>query len=446
VVKPGELQVAIDRVSGDDVMSLVSDRHDPPMQVGAVLLLDVGDDLDAAQLTEVVKRRLTSVPRLRQTLIHVPVGCGRPVWVDYPGFEFSEHVAVVRRSEAITEQSLLDLAAAQLTTRLPRDRPLWAATLVIGAGDGRAALVVVFHHVLADGIAGLAVLGRLVDGVPTVDASNFPRPAPSLIRLALDSAASRVRSVRRVPANLRRLTSAVIELGPSLRTKATPCSLNRPTGRHRRLRTVRSDLTLVIRLAHQSGATVNDVILAAITGALNLLLAERGEPMPAFAVSIPVSSRPQVGHGELGNQSGVVPVLLPATGTFPARLASTAQVTRAAKSHQRGASTALLGPFFRVLATMGIYQRFIDHQRLIHTFVSNLKGPETAAVLLGCPITGIIPLSVATGNVTVAFTALSYAGSLVITISADPETCPDLDRLQQELQRQLDLGLEPLLS
>ena len=69
VVKPGVRQVAIDRASGDDVMSLVSDRHDPPMQVGAVLLLDVGDDLDAAQLTEVLKRRLTSVPRLRQNLI-----------------------------------------------------------------------------------------------------------------------------------------------------------------------------------------------------------------------------------------------------------------------------------------------------------------------------------------------------------------------------------------
>ena len=52
----------------------------------------------------------------------------------------------------------------------------------------------------------------------------------------------------------------------------------------------------------------------------------------------------------------------------------------------------------------------------------------------------------ATGNVTVAFTALSYAGSLVITMSADPDTCPDLDRLHQELQRQLDLGLESLLS
>ena len=427
-------------------MSLVSGRHDPPMQVGAVLLLDVGDHLDPAGLTEELKHRLISVPRLRQRLIGVPVGCGRPVWVDYPGFEFNDHFAVVRWPEAITEQSLLDLAAGRVTTRLPRNRPLWAATLLIAEGDDRAALILVFHHVLADGIAGLAVLGRLVDGPPTVDASDFPRPAPSLAQLAKDAAASRVRSMRRLPVMVRRLTNGVTELGPSLRVKAAPCSLNRPTGTGRRLRTVRSDLSPVIRLAHQSGATVNDVILTAITGALRLLLAGRGEHVPAFVVSIPVSSRPQVGHSELGNQSGVVPVLLPAIGSFRARLASTAQVTRAAKSHQRGASTAVLGPLFRILATLGIYQHFIDHQRLIHTFVSDLKGPQTAETLVGCPITGIIPLSVATGNITVAFTALSYAGSLMITVSADPDTCPDLDRLHQELQHQLDLGLESLLS
>jgi diacylglycerol O-acyltransferase / wax synthase len=118
-------------------------------------------------------------------------------------------------------------------------------------------------------------------------------------------------------------------------------------------------------LAHQHAATVNDVILTAITGALHLLLAKRGEHIPAFVVFIPVSSRPQALHGELGNHSSVVPVLLPTTGSFPNRLAATARVTRAAKHHQRGASTAVLGPVFRLLATLGIYQRFIDHQRLI---------------------------------------------------------------------------------
>ena len=99
----------------------------------------------------------------------------------------------------------------------------------------------------------------------------------------------------------------------------------------------------------------------------------------------------------------------------------------------------MLGPVFRLLAKLGLYQRFINHQRRIHTFVSNIKGPQALLTLLGCPITDIVPLSVAPGNVTVSFTALSYHRSLVITIAADPDTCPDLDQLHQELQHQLDI-------
>lgn len=434
----------IDRASADDVMSLVSDRQDPPVQVGAVLMLDVDGELDTVRrLEEALAHRVSFVQRLRQRLVDVPIGCGRPVWVDSSSFDFGEHFAVVDLPGPITEETVLAHAAERLTTRLPRDRPLWAATLLVGHDDGRAALVLVFHHVLADGIAGLSVLGRLVDGAPPVPAADFPRPAPSLPRLFVGTAASRLRSVHRLPLAVRRLISAVIELGPSLRTQAAPCSLNQPTGKNRRLLTVRSDLSPVIELAHQNGSTVNDVILAAITGALHVLLVERGEHLPAFVVSIPVSARAPSAPGELGNHSGVVPVLLPASDAFPARLASIAHLTRAAMSHQRGASTAVLSPVFRLLARLGLYQRFIDHQRLIHTFVSDLKGPDTALTLVGFPITGIVALSVATGNVTIAFTALSYAGSLVITISADPDTCPDSERLQQELQHQLNDALGP---
>jgi diacylglycerol O-acyltransferase len=439
------LQV-IDRASADDVMSLVSDRHDPPLQVGAILLFDVGppssgsDDvagLDPAGLIGVLGERLAAVPRLRQRLVDVPFGCGRPVWVDYPDFDLDQHVDVVHRSGPSTEESVLRYAAVQITTRLSRDRPLWSARLLVGEEGRPVALILVVHHVLADGIAGLAVLGRLVDGGPLDLAPGFPRPAPTVVRLALEAASSRVRSLRRLPGTVRRLASAVVELGPSLRTQAAPCSLLRPTGAHRRLLVVRSDLAPAVQAAHQSGGTVNDVILTAITGALRVVLLGRGEDLPAFVVSIPMSSRPQLIHGELGNHSGVVPVLLPATGPFPARLAAIANVTRAAKRHQRGASTSLLGPVFRLLAALGVYQHFIDHQRSIHTFVSNLRGPDIPVTLCGHPVGSIVPIAVASGNVTVSFTALSYAGRLVITIGADPDTCPDLSRLRREVERQL---------
>jgi diacylglycerol O-acyltransferase / wax synthase len=76
---------------------------------------------------------------------------------------------------------------------------------------------------------------------------------------------------------------------------------------------------------------------------------------------------------------------------------------------------------------------------LIHTFVSNLRGPEGRLSFLHCPITSIIPLSAATGNVTVSFAVLSYAGNLTITLISDPDACPDLSELRDTLEEELHL-------
>ena len=78
-----------------------------------------------------------------------------------------------------------------------------------------------------------------------------------------------------------------------------------------------------------------------------------------------------------------------------------------------------------------------DRQRLIHTFVSNVRGPESRLSFLGCPIASIIPLSAASGNVTVSFAVLTYAGTLTITLIADPDTCPDLSELRDALEEEV---------
>jgi diacylglycerol O-acyltransferase / wax synthase len=302
---------SIDRVGADDVMSLVSDREDPPLQVGVMLLLDVRKGLDPVRLKELLRHRLAAVPRLRQRLINVPVGCGRPVWVDYPEFQIEDHFAAVLRAAPTDEEAVLSIAADLLTTRLPRDRPLWAARLVTGVGHHQAALLVVFHHVLADGVAGLTLLASLVDGVVATADFGFPRPAPSVAGLALDAVRDRFRSLVRLPAAATRLGAAFTELGPALRTRAVPCSLNRPTGPRRQFLIVRSDLSPILDLAHENAATVNDLLLSAITNALHRLLAERGEQLPALVVSIPVSSRGQANVHELLSPPAVQRVLRP---------------------------------------------------------------------------------------------------------------------------------------
>lgn len=444
-------------MSADDLMSLATERGTTPTQVGAVLFLDTSGragsatgpgivsapELDAAQVVEQLARRLPGVPRLRQRLVSVPFGCGRPIWVDDPEFDVSRHVRVVVCPAPGGEQAVLDLAGAMLVRPLPRSRALWAATLVTGVGEHQAALVIVFHHVLADGVAGLAVLAGLVDGAgsgagaPGAAGSGFPRPRASVRRLAVDAWARRLGSLRRMPALLHRLGDAVVELRSVRWTRLRPTSLNAPTGPRRRFATVTVPLHGIRAAGRAQGATVNDVVLTAIGGALHRLLASRGEHEDRFIISVPFSERRGATAGELGNRSGVIPIRVPGAGDPARRLRFVAEGTLRAKRSAPGATTALLGPFFRVLARTGLFQWFVDRQRLIHTFVSNLRGPEQRLSIFGCPVTAIVPLSAATGNVTVSFAVLSYAGRLTITLIADPDACPDLAALRGLLAEEL---------
>jgi hypothetical protein len=201
---------------------------------------------------------------------------------------------------------------------------------------------------------------------------------------------------------------------------------------------VRVDLDAVHRTARASGATVNDVVLTAVAGALARVVRARGEDVDRFVISVPAATRQRASATDLGNHVGTLPVELPGTGEPLERLHEVAARTRAAKVAPRDASTAVLGPLFRLLARLGLLQRFVDHQRLIHTFATNLRGPETRLSLLGAPIEDILPVAVVTGNVTVSFAVLSYAGTLGIALIADPASCPDLDALRDDLQDELD--------
>jgi len=126
-------------------------------------------------------------------------------------------------------------------------------------------------------------------------------------------------------------------------------------------------------------------------------------------------------------------------GDLQQRLAAIAHTTRHRKPAAPSASAALLGPVFRILAWLGAFRWFVNQQRLVTTLVTNLRGPDVRLSFLTAPITDVIPVSPITGNVTVAFAVLSYAGTLVVTVIADPQHYPDLPVLVTHLQSQLDL-------
>src|SRR6201998_3884352 len=158
--------------------------------IGAVLVLDAAPGFSVAGARRVLGERIRAVPRLRQWLYRAPTGCGRPYRADDPAFDIDEHVRQVCCPPPGDERALLDLAAAQLSEPMPRSRPLWSATFVTGLADGGTGLLVIMDHVLADGIAGLAVLGTLADqaeGTAYTQAGRFPAPAPRARELAVDA-------------------------------------------------------------------------------------------------------------------------------------------------------------------------------------------------------------------------------------------------------------------
>jgi diacylglycerol O-acyltransferase len=90
------------------------------------------------------------------------------VWIDDADFSIDRHIVDHKCLAPGDEAALLQIAATAAVYPLPRGRPLWSITVVHGLSEKRSALIFVIHHVLADGIGGLAALGLLFDGAPVM--------------------------------------------------------------------------------------------------------------------------------------------------------------------------------------------------------------------------------------------------------------------------------------
>ena len=93
-------------------------------------------------------------------------------------------------------------------------------------------------------------------------------------------------------------------------------------------------------------------------------------------------------------------------------------------------------------ARLGLLRRYMTRQRRMHTMVSSIHGPDDPSRIGGSTVASIVPLASAeTGNVSVSFDVLSYAGTLTITAVADPDSVPDLADLAAKLRRELNTGV-----
>ena len=175
-------RLVLERLTPLDINNLRIERHGLPMNVAALAILEGGALLDGSgelaleAIRARIGHRLHLAPRLRQRLYQPGFGFGAPVWVDDASFDISRHVST-RPVPAGGEEALLATCVELNDRPFDHAHPLWEIWLLTGELDGHVPMLIRFHHVLADGIAALLLLGTLFDAAPFDAAPGAPEPA-----------------------------------------------------------------------------------------------------------------------------------------------------------------------------------------------------------------------------------------------------------------------------
>lgn len=432
----------LDRLSGPDLLMLQSEEAGWPMHIGVVAVLDGTFAVDADGRFDIeaarraVGRRLNRVPRLRQVLQVPPRLLGPPVWVDAPAVDLTRHVHAIPLAPHADTAQLVRAVEELWSPRLDLARPPWEMWFLPGIAGGRVGMLLKVHHVVADGVGGMALLGALLDREVTGEPrgpDRPPAPPPSTSVLLRDQLRRLRPSGRAVaalahPADLvgrvNRAWFALRELDAVRRVP--PTSLDRVVGPGRRLRVVDGRLDLVRDIAHAHSATVNDVLLAAVAGGLRALLLSRGEDVRdrhSLAYE-PVTLLLRRTAGARPDDGGMMFVPLP-LGIDDAleRLRRVAVAAAGCKQHVVPAPSG--GPN-RSRLVRRLMMRAAARQRWADVYVADVPGPRAPLYLAGAQVHELYPVVPLAGRVPVGVGALSYAGRLGITVVADRDACPDI--------------------
>jgi len=446
----------VERVTASDLFLLMWDDYGWSSDIGGLAVLDGASLLDRdgrvriEAVRDQLEPRLHLVPRFRQLLCRPRRGLGWPLWVDAPTFDLTGHIRVHPVAAPAGQAQLLAACQELAARRLDPARPLWELWLLPGLPDRRVGAYLRLHHAVADGAAALAIFGALLDQAADAPAPAAPPFTPAPTPAARDLLAD---NLRRRRAELGRGWSGFTHPGRTLRQarRALPAwrevlteqpaphtSLNHPVGTGRRLAIIRGRLDVTKQIAHAHGATVNDAVLAAVSGGLRELLASRGEDTRGLVQRAMVTisrHQEQPGHAR-GNKPGWMMVPLPLGEPDPVRRLELIAAETTARKHKARpeAGTGI----FRFAAGQRAWYKHFPRQRSVNLVVSNLAGPPVPLYLAGAPLLELFPMMPVMGNLTLVVAALSYARQLNLTATADQDACPDVELFAEGVRSALD--------
>ena len=397
------------------------------MVIGAALLFD--QRLALETVDELVRRKLVPHRRFRQHVAEARHRFCRPSWVEDPAFDIRAHVRKLEPLRPVDAAALGDLASEGMSAPLPRDRSPWTFDLVDLASGG-SALLVRIHHCMADGQALVAVLEELADEAPPRPEATSRRPPPS----------------RRRGGFLGQLTG----LFRFLTLSGDPDSpLRRPLGGQKRVAWSEAiPLDFVKSIARARGHHVADVLLAAVAGALDRTMRDRGQAPRSVRALFPVALPSKSSADGVGNHYASVFVRLPIAVADPqARLEAIARDMAVLRTW--GKSRAAIG-LTRLAGSVapGIERRAMRRwSRRASLVVSSLAGPTAPLRVAGHPIRSIVVWAPSPASIGLSLTFFGYDGALrlgVLVDSAVMDRPQELVAAFQAAIEEIDRGTAPV--
>ena len=440
------------RLSGIDARFLDLDAPETPRHVASLSILEPGETpLDYERLLQAISDRIDIVHRYRQKVVHVPGAINFPVWVDDEDFDLSFHVRRSALPAPGSMDSLLELVSRLIARRLDHDQPLWELYLIEGLRGGRSALLVKSHQALVDGSETIDLAQVLLEETPyekTIPEDVWtPRPQPSRRQLVLDSVAYTVKNPLHAIDLASEAFDKVTSMIPVVRRSVPQSPLLGNPSRYRRIATATTKLSDYRLVRDQHGGTVNDVILATISGALRSWMMTRGDESKVqsnIRAMVPMSVTDSEGlPTSLGSKVVGRLMNLPVSESNP--VVRLHQVSYALKEHHEAGSAtsanklaSLPGFATSTFHAVGARVAEINPNLKYHILITNVPGPQDPVYVAGQQVQQVYPCLPLGDDRVLSIGVTSYEGKVYFGIVANREEVPDVELLSQLIVESLE--------
>ncbi|RPH58612.1 MAG: wax ester/triacylglycerol synthase family O-acyltransferase, partial [Burkholderiales bacterium] len=424
-----------------------------------------GARLAYEDMARLLEERLLAYRRFRQRVEADAIGYQ---WVDDDRFRIDRHLKRARLRGAGSDRELQRFTARLAAQPLDPAHPLWQFHLVENY-NGTSAMVARIHHCIADGIALVRVTLSLTDAkAPTVPRSDeegeaaelesnpwvpYLKPITRGTVAAIDATGTLVTKSLGVVANPERLadyaqvgsrlvrdTLAILLMSNDTptRLKGTPC------GRKAIAWNDPLPLDEVKAVCRGIGASVNDVLLSCVAGALRRYLLGRGDEAAEdceVRAMVPVNLRPlDEPIAALGNRFGLVPLCLPVGIANPVERVR--EVRRRMDELKSGYQPIIA---YFLLGAAGVLPHAVQTGALEYlgnkgtAVMTNVPGPNETIGMAGVPVTKVMVWVPQSGDIGIGVSILSYAGGVQFGVMSDTALCPEpqaiIDGFEPEFER-----------